>query len=159
MPASTKPIEIIVVDKESQWLQCKEIRIEVFVEEQEVPLEEEFDGLDDECIQYLAYLPSSDNARSAAGTARLRFPKGGIAKAERIAVRKSFRQFGVGRLLMEAIEKTCRDKKIEIIMLSSQVQAIPFYERQGYIAEGEEYMDCDIPHRDMFLTLASRSNL
>ena len=60
---------------------------------------------------------------------------------------------------MEAIEKTCRDKKIEIIMLSSQVQAIPFYERQGYIAEGEEYMDCDIPHRDMFLTLASRSNL
>ena len=127
-----------------EFPRCLAIRREVFVEEQGVLWEEELDGLDPECVQFLAVA-----GEDAVGTARLRFTPGGGAKAERVAVCGSWRKKGVGRALMDAIEAEVRRSARPEVLLSAQVRVISFYERLGYRAEGPEFLDARIPHRMM----------
>ena len=70
----------------------------------------------------------------------------------RVAVLKSQRGLGVGKLLMQYIIDYAQPQR-EFLKLSSQVQAMPFYAGLGFKAEGEEYLDCGIPHRTMRLLL------
>jgi predicted GNAT family N-acyltransferase len=123
---------------------CLAIRREVFVDEQGVQWEEEVDGLDAESVHFLAY---SDD--ESVGTARLRVTPEGHAKAERVAVRSSWRKRGVGRLLMETLEMEACGAGHPELALAAQVAVIPFYERIGYRAEGPEFMDARIVHRMM----------
>ena len=51
------------------------------------------------------------------------------------------------------IIQTAKNEQREFLKLSSQVHAIPFYESLGFKLQGEEYLDCGIPHRDMYLCL------
>jgi predicted GNAT family N-acyltransferase len=127
-----------------EFQRCLAVRREVFVEEQDVLWEEEVDGLDPECVHFLA-LTKDD----AVGTGRLRFTPEGEAKPERIAVRSSWRNRGVGRALMEAIEAEAERSGRRELLLSAQVRVIPFYERLGYRAEGPEFLEARIPHRMM----------
>ena len=129
---------------QDEFPRCLAIRREVFVEEQSVLWEEEVDGLDSECVHFLAL-----TGEDAVGTARLRFTPEGGAKAERVAVRGSWRKQGVGRALMDAIEAEVRRSARPEVLLSAQVRVIPFYERLGYRAEGPEFLDARIPHRMM----------
>jgi len=122
---------------------CLALRLEVFVEEQRVPLDEEEDGLDPECLHFLAYADGQ-----AVGTARLRFLDG-AAKAERVAVRASLRGSGVGRALMRALEAEAGRQGARTLRLNAQVSALPFYEALGYEASGPVFEDAGIPHRAM----------
>jgi predicted GNAT family N-acyltransferase len=122
---------------------CFEIRRRVFVEEQGVSRNEEFDDLDAECLHFLAW-----TGDDPVGTARMHV-RPGEAKAQRVAVLAAARRFGVGRALMQAIEDEAQARALANVVLHAQVEAIPFYEAIGYAAEGAVFLEADIPHRVM----------
>lgn len=124
--------------------QCFEVRRRVFIDEQAVTEEEEIDGLDPECLHFLALIDGHH-----AGAARLRDSGDGVAKAERVCVLREHRRKGVGEALMLAFEKAATERGYEQVLLGAQLQAIPFYESLGYVVEGEEYLDARIRHRWM----------
>lgn len=117
------------------------IRTKVFVEEQHVPAELELDEYEQEAIHFLASVDGKP-----AGVARMRWIDALTAKAERVAVLKSFRGTGVGRELMIALEKHARAEHAASIQLHAQLTAQPFYERLGYQAYGDTFLDAGIEH-------------
>lgn len=123
---------------------CLAVRLEVFVEGQQVPLDEEVDGLDSRCKHFLAEI-----GNQAIGTARLRIGTDGQARAERVAVLDSHRGKGVGVALMKALEAQAEADGHCQIHLSAQVRVIPFYEKLGYVAYGPVCLDANIEHRMM----------
>ncbi len=123
------------------------IRKEVFVEEQQVPLELEIEN-EDVTIHFVLY----DNGRPEA-TVRL-YPKSkDTFKVQRMAVLKEARKKGYGRDIMAAAESYAVQEGKQFTLLGAQTQAIPFYESLGYQAFGEEYLDAGIQHFDMKKTL------
>ena len=129
----------------ADWIEDGEalraIRREVFMQEQAVPEELEWDGMDDQALHLLAL--STD--ATPIGTARL-LPDGHIG---RVAVMKEWRVRGIGRELMVDILRQARRMGREEVELAAQVQALPFYEGLGFVAFGEVFMDAGIPHRSM----------
>jgi len=123
---------------------CQAIRHEVFVLGQGVPEALEVDGLDAECIHFLAW-----QRREPIGTARLRFTENGEAKAERVAVRPGSQGRGVGTALMAALEAEAARRGHTKVVLTAQVQVIPFYETLGYVVEGPVFIEAAIRHRKM----------
>ena len=119
------------------------IRRKVFCEEQNVPEAEEMDDLDAEAWHFLAFVNGVP-----AGTARL-VQKGGAAKIGRVAVLPDYRSRGVGHHLMDAAMHAAAELKLDPMILDSQVDAIPFYEQFGFVAEGVVFDDAGIPHRRM----------
>ncbi|RDB44088.1 GNAT family N-acetyltransferase [Halomonas sp. DQ26W] len=123
---------------------ASEIRRVVFIEEQQVPLEEEWDGRDGDCRHFLALRHDIP-----LGTARL-LPDGHIG---RVAVLSEARGLGIGVALMEAAIDTARHLGHGQVELAAQTHALDFYERLGFTAYGDEFMDAGIPHRNMHLSL------
>lgn len=134
--------EIAII--EAGWTEreddCVRIRREVFVDEQLVPEEIEIDGEDAQCRHFLAIANGV-----AVATGRLKAIEGGV-KIQRVAVLKQARGGGVGLRLMRAMIDA---SPAGDIMLDAQLQAIPFYEKLGFRAEGEVFLDAGIPHRRM----------
>jgi predicted GNAT family N-acyltransferase len=126
---------------------CFGVRRIVFIQEQQVPEEEEWDEHDATAVHFLA-----TQGDRAVGTARLRVADG-VAKAERVAVLKDARGLGVGLAVMEALHAEARAQGLKRVVLGAQCQAIPFYERLGYVAWGGKFDDAGIPHRWMGLDL------
>ncbi|MCH7399289.1 GNAT family N-acetyltransferase [Belliella sp. DSM 107340] len=122
------------------------IREEVFVVEQQVDPEEEYDEFEDESIHFLASVNGQD-----AGTARWRFTKNGI-KLERFAVLKPMRGKGVGQALVKAVLKDIADKestKGKLLYMHAQLPAIPLYAKFGFEKVGEMFEECNIMHYQM----------
>lgn len=117
------------------------VREPVFVVEQRCPIEEEWDALDP--VSYHA-LVLNDRGEPVA-TGRLT-PEHTIG---RMAVLADYRGSGTGAMLMERLIARARELGYPELALSSQTHAIPFYERFGFVAEGAEYLDANIPHRMM----------
>lgn len=124
---------------------CYDLRRTVFVEEQGVAEDEEWDGLDDQCSHFLA----RDAAGVPLGTARLKLLADGVAKAQRVAVVASARRTGVGRALMSALEAEAVARGCREVTLGAQVTALEFYAALGYQVYGEPFLDAGIPHRAM----------
>lgn len=124
-------------DREPLWA----VRVEVFVQEQDVPIEEEEDHWDPLSLHILAR--TQEGTPVACG--RL-LPDGHIG---RLAVRAPWRGWGVGGALLTHLVALATDAGHHTAKLSAQVQAIPFYERYGFTAYGGVYDDVGIPHRDM----------
>jgi predicted GNAT family N-acyltransferase len=131
------------------WTEAQEdlrrIREAVFMKEQNVPKDLEWDGKDPECDHVLAY----NEQGKAVGTGRLR-DDGHI---ERMAVLKEWRGRGIGDLLLRELMGLARQKGLLHATLWAQTYAIPFYERHGFQIIGEEFMDAGIPHRQMWVEL------
>jgi predicted GNAT family N-acyltransferase len=122
------------------------IRIAVFVEEQNVPEELEWDGLDPQSLHVLA----QTSAGMAIGTARL-LPDGHVG---RMAVLQPWRRRGVGSAMVRELLAAATEAGHAMAMLNAQTQAIAFYERLGFEVTGGEFMDAGIPHRAMRRALA-----
>ena len=135
---------ISIGDWETLGTAASDIRRRVFIDEQNVPQEEEWDGLDPECQHFIAMLDDQP-----VGTARL-LPDAHIG---RVAVLKGARGTGIGVLLMRAAIEAARHAGHSQVALSSQVHALAFYERLGFVAHGDEFLDAGIPHREMTLSL------
>lgn len=127
------------------WIDLRDeaarIRYTVFVDEQKVPAEIELDDWDALSLHALAL----DAQGRALGTARL-LPDGHVG---RMAVVRSARGQGVGTALLRALLRAARERGDREVVLSAQTHAMPFYEKEGFIAEGDEYDDAGIPHRQM----------
>jgi predicted GNAT family N-acyltransferase len=121
---------------------CFAIRHEVFVEEQKVPVEAELDEHDETALHFLAL-----KGNQSVGAARVIFKNGGlIAKIGRVAVLKKARGLGIGRAVMEAIEADPRVRQAARLILHAQTQVLLFYERLGYQASGDEFMEDGMAH-------------
>ena len=121
------------------------IRLEVFVHEQQVPLEEELDALDAQCVHALAF----DGQGRPLATGRL-LPDGHIG---RMAVLASVRAQGVGSAVLTALVGCARERGFKEVVLSAQTHARGFYARHGFLEEGAEYLDANIAHIKMRKTL------
>lgn len=121
------------------------IRETVFMREQNVPEALEWDGLDGDAIHLLA----RDAQGNPIGCARI-LHDGHIG---RMAVLKPWRGQGVGHRLLQRAVAMVKALGCNEAFLDAQSYAIPFYQRLGFIAEGEEFMDAGIPHRHMRLPL------
>lgn len=141
----TKALEIREGSWEALGAEATEIRRMVFIEEQRVPLEEEWDGRDPECRHFLALLEGLP-----VGTARL-LPDAHIG---RVAVLARARGSGIGAALMAAAIEAARRDGHPAVELAAQTHALAFYARLGFIPFGDEFLDAGILHRNMRLPLA-----
>jgi predicted GNAT family N-acyltransferase len=124
--------------------EARKIRYEVFVEEQKVPQEIEFDGLDQIASHYLMIYKDLP-----ACTSRLRRTKKGM-KLERFAVSNKLRGRGIGKELLMYMLDDLKNNRQEIY-LHAQKSAIPFYEKMGFSKIGEEFLEAGIKHITMKL--------
>ncbi|MDA7423788.1 GNAT family N-acetyltransferase [Thalassococcus lentus] len=123
---------------------CHALRRAVFIEEQGIAEADEWDDLDQEATHLLV----RDGDQPVA-TARLLYD-GATGKIGRICVLKSYRGRGLGEALIDAsLTLFARRPKLTQAYLSAQDHAIPFYEKLGFEARGDQYDDAGIPHRDM----------
>lgn len=131
------------------------VRMIVFVEEQAVPPEEELDAYDLTATHFYVRQspPSEGDPTGIVGAARLLDKGNGLGKVGRVAILQAYRGRRLGARLMRFIEETARRQGFSRLALDAQVYAIPFYERLGYVAEGDIFLDCDIEHRFMQKTL------
>ena len=129
------------------------LRTEVFVEEQQVPVEEELDHYDDEAIHWL--LSDSTTGEPVATGRMISYQEvcqaRPVAKIGRIAVKKAARGLKLGERIMRAILDYCRADGFDQAILDSQTYIIPFYAKLGFVVEGDEFMDAGIPHYRMRL--------
>ncbi len=142
---------MIVTEAASQkdMADIRALREAVFIEEQNVPAELEWDGLDAGARHLIAR-----EAGNPAGTLRWRVLDG-VAKIERVCVLDTYRGTGVGaELMFAALDAIRATEGIAKVKLSSQVEALGFYRNLGFSEDGEVYDDAGIPHKDMWLTLA-----
>jgi predicted GNAT family N-acyltransferase len=123
----------------------REIRVAVFVREQHVPEELEWDGMDESCLHVLAETAAGE----AVGTARL-LPDAHIG---RMAVLPAWRKRGVGGMLLIELMVAARERGQDAVELSAQTHAIGFYRHFGFEVFGGEYVDAGIPHRMMRCSL------
>jgi predicted GNAT family N-acyltransferase len=122
------------------------IREKVFVEEQNVPREAEYDQYEDAAHHYLARMNGA-----ACGAARWRKTPNGI-KLERFAVLPGFRNKEVGGyILRQVLQDVQAAYPHESVYLHAQLPAVPFYARHGFEQEGELFRECDIAHYKMVL--------
>ncbi|MBD8839769.1 MULTISPECIES: GNAT family N-acetyltransferase [unclassified Paenibacillus] len=137
--------EISYVSTEEQLEQALGIRHHVFVIEQQVPAEIEIDQFDVISPDVHHVLLSTDG--QAVATGRLIYYSKDTAKMQRIAVLKSHRSFGYGRVLLLAMEERARELGLSYSVLDAQCQAQKFYEKLGYEVISEEpFYDADILH-------------
>lgn len=120
-----------------------QIRKEVFVKEQGVPVEaefDEFDTLDGRCEHILAYYNEQP-----VGTGRLRVVEG-VGKLERICILAPYRKFGLGKTIIKELEEIAKEKGMSRVKLHGQTQAEGFYEKLGYHTSSDVFMEEGIPH-------------
>ncbi|BAQ08908.1 N-acetyltransferase gcn5 [Bacillus sp. OxB-1] len=132
-----------VITTEENLQKAFAIRKEVFVHEQGVPLEEEFDSFDTlngPCEHILVYYDGK-----AVGTGRLRVTDD-FGKLERICILEHYRKFGLGKGIIEALEKIAAQKGLARVKLHGQTQAEGFYHKLGYLTSSTVFMEAGIPH-------------
>ena len=140
-PDTTVSVEIADWERDQEIL--RSIREAVFVMEQNVPPDLEWDGLDPDCTHVIAYLSS----HRAVATGRL-LRDGHIG---RMAVLRPWRGQGIGSRVLVALIECARARGVTTCALNAQTHALRFYERHGFVVEGSEFDDAGIAHRHMVL--------
>ena len=127
----------------------KNIRTQVFQQEQGVSAELEFDGLDLEATHFLAYI---DN--KPVGTARIRKIDAETAKIERLAVLPLARKQGIGKQLMFAALKAIALQNKTTVIVHAQEYIAPLYQQLGFETVGEKFSEAGINHVKMVKQLS-----
>lgn len=130
----------------------KNIRVNVFQKEQGVDPALEFDGYDDHCLHFLAYLEEEP-----VGTTRIRYLDESTAKIERLAVLSHARSQGIGTALMkQAIALISKQEKYEKIVIHAQVYIQALYEKLGFQPVGDRFIEGEILHIKMVKLIGNR---
>jgi predicted GNAT family N-acyltransferase len=146
--------EVRVAEDPADREACFAVRKDVFVREQGVPEDIEYDAYDAAAVHVLAVREDG----VPLGTGRLLYGAAAAAKnggdasvgsLGRLAVTRAARGLGVGAALVRAIEDAARARGLRAVDLHAQTQALGFYERLGYEAYRPEFPDAGIPHRAM----------
>ena len=136
-------MHIVRVNTEEQLELAFEIRKKVFIAEQEVPLEDEydeFDQLNSDCNHILIM-----DSHKCVGTARLREVES-VGKLERICVLKPFRKLGLGKIIVGELEEIAKEKGLQSVKFHGQTHAEGFYHNLGYQTVSTVLREDGIPH-------------
>jgi predicted GNAT family N-acyltransferase len=134
-------VHVVAADWNRHGAEMRRVREAVFIEEQGVSREEEWDGLDETARHFVAL----NEAGQALGTARL-LPSGQIG---RMAVLKPQRGRGIGRRLLDCAVEAATAAGLPRVFLHAQLHAVPFYRKAGFDVDGEEFVEAGIPHVSM----------
>lgn len=128
---------------------AKAIRTEVFVQEQKIPAEMEWDAADAGCVHAVAY----NRFGLPLATGRLLQHVPGVAKIGRMAVSQAMRGSGVGRHVLDALMKAAKTRGDREAILHAQASAVNFYVRAGFAPRGPQFDEAGIPHVEMVRAL------
>ena len=130
----------IKYNEEKDWRQVRET---VFIKEQH--FQDEFDDIDMTATHLTAY-----EGACLIGCGRI-YPAEDLISYHigRVAVFKEYRNRHFGARLLAELEYAANKQGAMCVRLDAQLQAIPFYEKQGYVICGEEHMDEHVPHIEM----------
>jgi YbgC/YbaW family acyl-CoA thioester hydrolase len=141
--------ETMVQVRTGSWTQlgpeATRIRTEVFVEEQRIPKELEWDEADNTCLHAVAY----NRLGQAVGTGRLLPSEAGVAKIGRMAVHRVLRGCGLGEQVLSALIAAARARGDREVLLHAQTSAESFYARLGFKPRGPVFEEAGIPHVEM----------
>lgn len=141
---SKKEIRVETVEWNTHSNELSSIREAVFIKEQNVPIELEWDGEDETSIHLLAFIN-----KTPVGTARL-LKNGQIG---RMCVLPDHRRLGIGTKLLQQAETEAQGIGLESVFLHAQTYIKHFYGQEGYSQKGSEFMDAGIPHIEMSKSL------
>jgi len=130
---------------------AQRIRTEVFVGEQRIPAELEWDDVDATALHAVAY----NRLGQAVGTGRLMQQAPGVARIGRMAVHRAIRGSGVGQGLLETLLEAAARRGDREAMLHAQRSAEAFYAGLGFAPRGEPFDEAGIAHIEMSRGLAS----
>jgi len=120
------------------------VRTQVFVEEQGVPEDLEWDGYDSEALHMVV-----KERDKVIGTARVLFLADNQAKLERMAILKPFRRRGIGRRIISFVIEELRNRQIKQVALHAQYPVVVFYESCGFEKSGSPFWEAGIEHIKM----------
>jgi predicted GNAT family N-acyltransferase len=137
------------------WLATRDklasVRRAVFVLEQHVPEELEWDQDDERAYHVLA---AAVEDGTPIGTGRLKLD----CHIGRMAVLRNWRRRGVGSAILRTLLELAGKEGCTVVRLHAQTHAIPFYEAHGFTAYGPQFDEAGIAHREMALRLGARSH-
>lgn len=140
----SREIRLVTGDWATLGGHASRVRVDVFVREQGIPRELEWDEWDARSVHCVAYLGDEPIA-----TGRL-LPDAHIG---RMAVLGAHRRSGVGGRILRALIAAARDRGDARVELSAQCYVVAFYERHGFVSVGEPYDEVGIAHQRMELPL------
>jgi predicted GNAT family N-acyltransferase len=144
-PPSPQDFSVRLADWAADEDAIRRVRTEVFVEEQAVPADEEWDGLDADCVHVVAESAPGE----VIGTGRLL----SSGKVGRMAVLPAWRGRGVGAAMLRRLLREATRQGLDAVYLHAQVAVVGFYARFSFVTEGDEFEEAGIPHRLMRLAL------
>jgi predicted GNAT family N-acyltransferase len=128
---------------------ARALRTAVFVDEQRIPKELEWDDADQQALHAVAY----NRLGQAVATGRLLPAEAGVAKIGRMAVNRVLRGGHLGRDVLQALTRAAGERGDREVMLHAQRSAIGFYTRLGFQPRGEPFEEAGIEHVEMFTKL------
>jgi YbgC/YbaW family acyl-CoA thioester hydrolase len=148
--------EPVVQIKRGSWADigrdASRVRTEVFVEEQRIPKEMEWDEADHTAVHAVAY----NRMGRPLATGRLLQHAPGVAKIGRMAVSRVLRGTKLGREILESLAEAARARGDHEVLLHAQRSAEGFYQRLGFTVRGEPFDEVGIPHVEMVRSLGKR---
>lgn len=146
--------ESVVDIKTGSWTELKALasplRYEVFVQEQEIDPELEWDTADETAVHAVVI----NKLGQAVATGRLLQPQSQVAQIGRMAVNKALRGGSLGRLVVSTLIEKARLRGDREVLLHAQCSAEGFYRRLGFTAHGDIFQDAGIDHIEMRMNLA-----
>ncbi|NJP38663.1 GNAT family N-acetyltransferase [Alkalicoccus luteus] len=153
MDSRNKTTKVSVIQSEQDLERAFSIRRRVFIDEQHVPPEDEFDEHDtltSDCVHVLAEADGE-----AAGTGRMR-RSDTYGKLERICMLPDCRGRGIGQAVIKALEQEAVSQGLQAVKLHGQTHAEGFYQKLGYETVSDVFMEDGIPHIVMTKQLKER---
>jgi YbgC/YbaW family acyl-CoA thioester hydrolase len=132
---------------------ASQVRHEVFVEEQKIPKELEWDAADADAVHAVAYNRLGMPLATGRYLPYAAASRPGVVKVGRMAVKRVMRGAGVGRDVLFALMDAARTRGEKEVVLHAQRSAEAFYARLGYAVSGEPFEEAGIPHIEMHMRL------
>lgn len=142
---SESDFHLQIVNWQSHEPELRDIRTQVFIQEQKVPVQLEWDEEDKTCIHILV----SNKVGKAVATGRI-LNNGQIG---RMAVVKAYRRQGIGKLILKTLLKQAHLLNLESVFLNAQIDAVEFYKPFGFSETGSRFNDAGIQHIRMIKTM------
>ena len=138
-------LEVRVGGWDTLGLHAQAIRTEVFIDEQKIPMEMEWDEADRSCVHAVAF----NRLGVAVATGRLLQHAPQVARIGRMASVQTLRGSGVGRQVLDALMLTARSRGDTEVLLHAQTSASTFYARAGFAPRGPVFDEAGIAHIEM----------
>ena len=145
------PIHVRAVLRKSDWQAVRSLRLAVFVEEQGLPAEVEFDAYDASAVHAAAF----DSCGRVVGTGRLYRDAAGEARIGRMAVLRDLRRCGIGGDVLEWLEASATEQGLREVVVHAQAYLERFYARRGYKVDGPPFEEDGLQHVRMTKVLTT----